>query len=117
MKRDMDLVRELLLLIEAQEDDSQELKFPTSIDEKVAKYHLKLLEQAGYIKVSRFAVGDNMTCLFSSLTWDGQEFLAAIKNDTVWNRVKQSVKEKGGSVPFEVLKSLAIKMSATYFLG
>ncbi|ANU17294.1 hypothetical protein BBI11_09790 [Planococcus maritimus] len=117
MKRDMDLVRELLLLIEAQEDDSQELKLPPSIDEKVAKYHLKLLEQAGYIKVSRFAVGDNMTWLFSSLTWDGQEFLAAIKNDTVWNRVKQSVKEKGGSIPFEVLKSLAIKMSATYFLG
>lgn len=32
MKRDMYLVRELLLLIEAQEDDSQELKLPSSID-------------------------------------------------------------------------------------
>lgn len=74
MKRDMYLVRELLLLIEAQEDDSQELKLPSSIDEKVAKYHLKLLEEAGYIKVSRFTVGDNMTWLFSCLTWEGKNF-------------------------------------------
>ncbi|EOV9525803.1 DUF2513 domain-containing protein [Bacillus cytotoxicus] len=26
--------------------------------------------------------------IYSSLTWEGHEFLDAIKNDTVWNNVK-----------------------------
>ncbi|MGH0852572.1 DUF2513 domain-containing protein [Bacillus cytotoxicus] len=26
--------------------------------------------------------------MYSSLTWEGHEFLNAIKNDTVWNNVK-----------------------------
>ncbi|MGH0418786.1 MULTISPECIES: DUF2513 domain-containing protein [Bacillus cereus group] len=26
--------------------------------------------------------------MYSSLTWEGHEFLDAIKNDTVWNNVK-----------------------------
>ena len=43
------------------------------------------------------------------------EFLDAIRNDTVWNKVKATVKEKGGAIPFEVLKLLAIQAAKSVF--
>lgn len=117
MKRDMDLIRELLILIENQEDDSRELKLPTSIDRSFAVYQLRLLEQAGYTKNNIHYADNKPMWIYSSLTWDGQEFLGAIKNETVWRKVKQTLVEKGGSIPMEVLKSLAIKISEGLFLS
>lgn len=113
----MDLVRQLLLLIESQSDDSKELVIPASIDKTEALYHLKLLEQAGYTENTVQGPGDNVLWIYSSITWEGQEFLSAIKNDTVWNKVKQEALEKGGAIPFEILKSLALQLSAKLFLG
>jgi hypothetical protein len=51
------------------------------------------------------------------LTWDGHEFLDAIRNDTVWNKTKRVIADKGGSIPFDVLKDLALKFTRTHFLG
>ena len=51
------------------------------------------------------------------MTWEGQNFLAAIRNEKVWERLKKAIREKGGSIPFEVLKELAIKYARQYFNG
>lgn len=117
MKRDMDLIRTLMLLLEEQEDANQELKLPATMDKKEAIYHLKLLEQAGYALLKIQGPGDNVMWIYSSLTWDGHEFLSAIKNDTVWSKVKQETVKQGGNIPFEVLKTLAIQVSTKLFLG
>ncbi|MCF6156805.1 MAG: hypothetical protein E3K36_16555 [Candidatus Brocadia sp.] len=34
-----------------------------------------------------------------------------MRNETVWKQTKEIVKDKGGSLPFEVLKSLAIEFA------
>lgn len=117
MKRDLELVRDLFILIEEQEDDTKELVIPPSMDKKEVVYHLKLMEQAGYTENKIHGPGDNVMWIHSSLTWDGQEFLSAIKNDTVWNNVKEETKKQGGSIPLEVAKALAIQLSTKLFLG
>ncbi|PHB24766.1 hypothetical protein COE80_17200 [Bacillus pseudomycoides] len=117
MKRDMELVRKLLLLIEEQVDNRKELKIPPEIDREVAAYHLKILDQAGFTESNIQYGDDSPMWIYSSLTWDGHEFLDAIKNDTVWSKVKKTIAEKGGNIPFEVVKALAITVSKGIFLG
>ncbi|MGH0678668.1 DUF2513 domain-containing protein [Bacillus luti] len=117
MKRDMELVRKLLVLVEEQDDNSKELKIPSDIDRKTAVYHLNLLEQAGFTENKIFYADSSPMWIHSTLTWDGHEFLDAIKNDTVWNKLKQTIAEKGGNIPFEVMKGLAVKIATTVFLG
>ena len=42
------------------------------------------------------------------LTWEGHEFLDSIRNDTVWKKIKDTVKEKGVQLSYEILKALAV---------
>lgn len=109
MKRDMDLVRELLLLIEESEF-GKNLVIPDNWDRKVVAYHLKILDQAGYVENNTHWGGDKPLWFFASLTWDGHEFLDSIKNDNIWNKTKEGIKKKGfeiGSIPVDVLKEYA----------
>jgi len=117
MKRDLNLVKRLLLLIEEMESESDELKIPSDIDHDVAVYHLKIMEQAGFIENNIKYADNEPIWIYSSLTWDGHEFLDAIRNDKVWTKVKNVAAEKGGTIPFEVLKSLAIDLTKKFFMG
>jgi hypothetical protein len=46
------------------------------------------------------------------ITWKGYEFIDAARDKTIWERTKTLLKDKGASVPFEVLQSLLIKAVA-----
>lgn len=109
MQRDMELVRDLLLLIESKENDG-ELVIPKEWDREIVAYHLKILDQAGYVKNNTKWADNKPMWLLASLTWDGHEFLDSIKNENVWVKTKDGVKKKGlelGSVPFDVIKEYA----------
>ncbi|MFE7065008.1 DUF2513 domain-containing protein [Sutcliffiella sp. NPDC057660] len=108
MKRDMELVRELLLLIE--NNYGNELIIPKEWDREIVAYHLKILDQAGYVNNNTKWADNRPMWLIASLTWDGHEFLDSIKNDNVWVKTKDGVKKRGlelGSIPFDVLKEYA----------
>jgi hypothetical protein len=45
------------------------------------------------------------------LTWGGHELLDAIRNDTIWNKTKESFLSKGLSMTFDLLKSVAISFA------
>jgi Hypothetical protein (DUF2513) len=109
LKRDMELVRDLLLVIE-QNDDRRELEIPKDWDREVVAYHLKILDQAGYVKNNTKWADNKPMWLIASLTWEGHEFLDAIKSDNVWEKTKDGVKKKGlelGNIPLDVLKEFA----------
>lgn len=109
MKRNMDLVRDLLLIIE-RNDDSKELNVPNDWDREEVAYHLKILDQAGFVKNNTKWADNKPMWMFASLTWDGHEFLDSIKNNSIWDKTKEGIKNKGfelGSVPLEVLKEYA----------
>ncbi|MEQ2528835.1 DUF2513 domain-containing protein [Robertmurraya yapensis] len=109
MKRDMELVRDLLKIIEIN-DDRKELEIPVDWDREVVAYHLKILDQAGFVKNNTKWADNRPMWIFASLTWDGHEFLDSIKDNAIWNKTKEGIKGKGlefGSVPLEVIKEYA----------
>jgi hypothetical protein len=109
MKRDLELIRKMLLAIEDAEGGfgPRDLSFDGYTESQVG-YHAYLLINGG------FATGSDMThtgCTgpeahVSSLTWSGHEFATAARDDSRWNKAIGIVKEKGGSVTLEVLTQL-----------
>lgn len=109
MIRDMELVRELMMLIEKSED-RKELSIPQKWDKETVAYHLKILDEAGYIKNGTRWADNTPLWFYASLTWEGHEFLDSIRNNNVWEKTKEGIKNKGfeiGSVPIEVIKEFA----------
>ncbi|WP_150283806.1 DUF2513 domain-containing protein [Rummeliibacillus sp. TYF-LIM-RU47] len=110
MRRDMEYCRLLLI-------DLSKGKFNRSIprneDGEKYKYHLELLESAGLVSlefVQPSSFGYHLKEI-PKLTWEGNDFLDAIENDTIWENTKSFAKSKGFEVAklsFEILKEIAI---------
>lgn len=109
MKRDMELIRRLLFLIEEQNDDQKELKLPEDIDRQTMVYHLKLLEQAGYVKNNIDYADDEPYWINSSLTWEGYEFLDSIKNESVWGKIKETLSSELNDMPLTLIKTVGLE--------
>ncbi|KVR84404.1 DUF2513 domain-containing protein [Burkholderia vietnamiensis] len=108
MKRDLDLIRELMLKLEALPVPLTEFKV---IDGNAAAvqvegysaeqidYHLLLLEQAGFIHgggLENFGMRFGPGIGFQSLTWAGHDFLDTMRSPDVWDRTKQAASAAGG---------------------
>ena len=117
MKRDMDLARNILQQVEAKDPGfSASWECPDNHTEEEFYEHVKLLKDAGFLEADIQPTNlGTVIAIPKRLTWEGHEFLDAIKNDTVWKKVKEIVKEKGGSIPFEILKALAVKIAGSLF--
>ena len=95
----MDLIREILLKVEADPrcDGSHWIVFDTSdfpghAIEEIA-YHVDLLFEASLVK----GIGtlDAPVAAISSLTWAGHEFIANTRDPDVWSKVKERTKGLG----------------------
>lgn len=110
MKRDMELVRKILFKIEDTVDNVAE--YDLTIDgysmEQIA-YHCAILEEGGYIHAYQGDYGDNELDSFGvgRLTWEGHEFLDNIREDTVWNKTKNIIGDKGLPLVFSIVKSVS----------
>lgn len=106
MKRDMDLIRQLLLAIE----DADGL-FTTKgwrdseYTREQLREHMALLDDAGLIVNVTHTRGSSMC---TRLSWDGHEFLDAARSDTIWQKAKAKLTAATGSLSFELLKGLLI---------
>jgi len=107
MKRDMDLVRKILLAMEA----DQPVIMTLGYDPDVVGHHVWLMEQGDLITVSATSTHDDVgpVALPCAITWKGHEFLDAVRDDTVWQLVKQ---DQGLSLPFALLHELALRILA-----
>jgi hypothetical protein len=110
MKRDWDVVRRILLKLEELGNTASYLQ-PDGVngyDHDLVSYHMQLLDEAGLIDADCIrGIGTPLTCLAKRLTWRGHEFLDQIRQDTVWNKVKGSAREKGLDLSLDVIVSLA----------
>lgn len=107
MKRDLDLIRRILLDIEAlpvgQSRDS--IKYP-EYDQPTIGQHINLLHQAGLIEaIIQKVKPTNRVVKFTitGLTWKGHDFLDLVKNDSIWNKAKEKFIKPGVSFSFELL--------------
>jgi hypothetical protein len=109
MKRDLDLIRKMILAIEDHPEGwaPQGLTFDGYTPEQVG-YHTYLLIDAGLAKgEDASAMGSTGPEGFiTSLTWKGHEFADAARDDTRWKKAMGIVKEKGGSVTLDILTQL-----------
>lgn len=112
MKRDMDLVRSLLLVIEASEDP----KFPkvltatheASLNGYAAdQIHEHLVLMAGGNLISRgFAPDGSSSHQFLRVAWAGYEFLEGVRDPEIWKKTKAGA-AKVGAISFTLMLELA----------
>lgn len=108
MKRDTDLIR---MILAATEEAPGQIKAPfefTDFDSDTISYHIQLLREADLlIATCRIYDSGRIEALrINRLTWAGHEFMDAARNEKVWRRAKQIGKDKGVSMPFDLLKDL-----------
>lgn len=108
MKRDMDLVRQILLGVESASDIVRE---PSDIglqcSAKEFYGHVKILGQADYLDVMDLSSPMLEVFYIKSLTWQGHELLDNIRNETVWNKTKVTIGEHAGTVSVSIMQELA----------
>jgi hypothetical protein len=116
MKRDMDLIREILQAVEASPTGT--VKYPFALpdrDEAAVYYHVYLLCNAGLLdgmNISRVDSDGGPAWAPSNLTWAGHEFLDASRDPGRWKQAMHLTKA-AGDVAFpilvKVLADLALK--------
>lgn len=107
MKRDMDLIRSIMLWIEAQPEGHNwgwKIAIDGHTDEEIG-FHVHLLGQAGLLAVAEATSSDSTSpsAVPISITWTGFEFIEAAKDDTVWAKVRKKVLTPAGGVAFKLL--------------
>lgn len=115
MRRDMDLVRDILLACSRSADgtvDASSLSDGQRSRELVA-YHIDIMVEAGLIhgNVTRAFGDDAVVAKAGPLTWEGNEFLDAVSSDSVWRQVKAKLGETVKSATLDVIKALAVKLT------
>lgn len=106
MKRDMDLIRKILLAAEAlpYAGDFQSLE---GVEEEKFVTHALWLKEAGLIEAVGMA-GSGSAAKFAivqGLTWKGTEFVAAMQNESLWARAKEKFMKPGTSFTLDIVKA------------
>lgn len=110
MKRDMDLVR--LILLEIEEEYQSTALINLSVDgydlETVA-YHCKIMYQAGLIDHYQAEYAGDGLYMFAvgSLTWEGHDYLDKVRDDSLWGKTKDAITKKGLPLVFDTIKAVA----------
>jgi DNA-binding transcriptional ArsR family regulator len=108
MKRDMDLIRKILRKVRDHEDPYGLDGIPEieGYSEKEISYHIGILNDAGLITANPLGeMGVEFENYFSiNLTWQGQDFIDAAEDDTIWKKAKNTVIKPGASFTFDILK-------------
>jgi len=111
MKRDMELIRKILIYFENKPDDHLVKNLEIDgYDPKMVQHHLVMIFEAGFIAAEPERTNtDRVIKVYPfRLTWDGHEFLAAAKNDSIWSKTKKNVFSKVSDIPFSLLKEILI---------
>lgn len=110
MKRDMELVRRILLTIEKEYRSTAIYDLNISgYDMETVAYHCKILNEAGLISDYGAKYADDSLCSFGvgSLTWEGNDFLDKIRDDSQWEKIKNTIIQKGLPLIIETIKTIS----------
>lgn len=107
MKRDMDLVRLILITIENAEGpvDARTLACDAYSFSDIS-FHAELLRAHGLIEadVQKAWGGVPSSCRLSALTWEGYDYLDAIRSEKVWAKAKSAIADSVGDTSLSVIK-------------
>jgi len=107
MKRDMDLVRRIALAV-ADLPPDQTLNGLEGIDAQYFVMHVLWMHEAGLVEAGD--VGATLEspipngAWINRLTWDGCEFVDAVRSDTLWAKAKETIITPASSFSFSILR-------------
>lgn len=117
MKRDMDIVRKIVLALR---DSEKMLNKVEGVGDSEYLMHAQLLIEAGLADGTASKTIHNgaypMAVMLFRLTWAGHDFADAIDDDTLWKKAKDNVIKPGVSWSFGLLGEW-LKMEAKTRLG
>jgi hypothetical protein len=109
LKRDFDLIRDILLQIEAAPANSRRfrIRIPEK-DQDVVDEHVELLIESGLVDgaprhVSGAPMYVEIEVMVTRLTWEGHDFLSSMRDDTIWRKAKTEIIKPGLSFTFSLL--------------
>lgn len=117
MKRDLDLIRDILLTVEEAKPEQRigldkfRESHPDRLEEISA--HVELLDRAGFLDatISReLSPRGPRQFLINKIDWVGYDYLDAVRDPGVWSKTQQKLKSVGGSATLEVAKAVAVKI-------
>ena len=113
MKRDLNLIRSVLLIVEEAETpmDTKAIVVDGHTEDEI-EYHINLLMEAGYLTgIAVHSYGDLYHWLSTRLTWEGHEFLDAARSDTVWAKTTSTISQQVGSTSLEIVKAVLVSVT------
>lgn len=113
MKRDMDLIRKLLLLIEEQGHDKirwiENVEIEGYTEQQISQ-HVWLLADGGYIEAIDLSNMSRIAHRPRCLTWRGHEFLEAIRDKDIWVQTIDTAKA-GGTATIAAIIQIATALA------
>ena len=114
----MELIRKILFAIEEKYVDTWLSSDKIQIDGydmKTIAYKCAILYDAWLIYDYKGHYSSNELQFFGvgRLTWDGHELLDKIKSDTVWNKTKSTIKDKGIPFVLDAVKEIATAITTS----
>ena len=112
MRRDLDLVRQLMLTIEALPASPPVQYRAGEVEDPVLLAHLELMIRAGLVngKISQSHGARGDVISISGLTWEGHEWVEMVRSQSLWNETKSALLDHGGALTFELTKAVAGKL-------
>lgn len=118
MKRDMDLIRNMLLLIEADSDVPPKTVKPDAFLDlcdnlPMIALHLELLADSGLVDLRKMPNGSYEV---KRITGAGYDYLDSVRSAKVWRNVKDRLSVVGGA-SFDIIKAVAIEEVKKALMG
>jgi len=109
MRRDIHLIRQILLRVEAAEGILTVPQLEDLADLRTVARHVEWLAEAGLLKVEHL-IPDAIDAAFDAVilrqTWQACEFLDAARDDRIWETVLANIRDRASSVSYDTLFSL-----------
>lgn len=112
----MDLVKEILCRLAETKSRKEQVTSNDfeGYDPELVSMHMEMMEEAGLIKgYASHSIG-SFYYAADRLTWYGNDFLDASRNDKIWNKAKKVIVKAGGIFSIEVLKKLLNYLAIEY---
>lgn len=105
MKRDMEVVRQILLACEALPYGAQ-LGELEGVDKDTFVTHVVWMQQAGLLDANAQAGSGSFAkfAIVFGLTWEGCEFADAIRSEPLWTKAKAKFMRPGISFTLDIVK-------------
>ncbi len=120
MRRDWDVVREILLAVERGDGNKEiDSKGLPGVDDALVAYNMWLLIEQGLAEGGGREPGTmgSPHVYIMRLRWGGHELLDHMRADTFWKRVKKVAVDKGIGLSVDGIKAIAAYVSSDLLRG